>query len=430
MTAMTRFPIRVEQLSKRFRLGYRHIQSNTLRDLVAGSVRAGAGAMRSVLGRPTEPRNGREWMWALQDVSFEVPRGQVVGFVGANGAGKSTLLKVLSRITEPTRGRAETRGRVGSLIEVGTGFHSELTGRENVFLNGAILGMRRTEIERKFDEIVAFAGVERFLDTPIKRYSSGMQLRLGFSVAAHLETEILIVDEVLAVGDAEFQRKCLATMGRVANDGRTVLFVSHNASAVESLCHRAIWLRDGRVAADGLPGEVLTAYLTASADSVPERVWAPDLPPGSAGPRLLRIAVRPEDGSPGDRISTSTPIRLELEYSVGSGGAPVVAGFAMFNEQEVLLVDALEPRAEGVSPLLDAGVRRATCELPAELFTRGLYRIEVTLLDERGSLVQEPENLFLTIVDGDQASTAGGRRRASLIRPPLRWESEPVGAVR
>jgi len=220
-------------------------------------------------GDPALPgwtRPAAEDFWALRGVSFDVGRGEVVGIIGRNGAGKSTLLKILSRITRPTEGMVETRGRIGSLLEVGTGFHPELTGRENIFLNGAILGMRRAEILGKFDDIVAFSEIERFLDTPVKRYSSGMYTRLAFAVAAHLEPEILIVDEVLAVGDAQFQRKCLAKMGDVARGGRTVLFVSHNMTALSSLCQRALWLAEGRLVADGPAGEVVARYLRTTLD--------------------------------------------------------------------------------------------------------------------------------------------------------------------
>jgi lipopolysaccharide transport system ATP-binding protein len=370
---------------------------------------------------------GREWFWALSDVAFEVPTGQVVGIVGANGAGKSTLLKVLSKITEPTTGRVEIRGRVGSLIEVGTGFHSELTGRENTYLNGAILGMRRSEIDRKFDEIVAFAGVERFIDTPIKHYSSGMQLRLGFGVAAHLETEILIVDEVLAVGDAEFQKKCLSTMSRVANDGRTVLFVSHNATAVKTLCHRAIWLKEGRIAGDGPSGEVLSSYLMSSAGTVPERVWHGEPEPGSSCPvALYRVAARPEAGTPNDRITSAAPFLIEVDYWSRDPDAEVAASIALFNEQEVLLFETTEPRQNGVELSTNVRLRRAECHLPANLFSRGVYRVEVTIHHNHRHVIEEPEALYFTIFDPDDETNNGYRQRPSVIRPSLHWESSTL----
>jgi len=245
--------IRAESLGKEYRIASVRRPHNTLRDAVAGSVRSAAARLRGA------ERSGHETFWALRDVSFEIHPAEVVGVVGANGAGKSTLLKILARITEPTTGLADIHGRVGSLLEVGTGFHSELTGRENVFLSGAILGMRRTEIARNFDEIVAFSEVERFIDTPVKHYSSGMALRLAFAVAAHLEPEILIIDEVLAVGDARFQKKCLGKMQDVSSrQGRTVLFVSHNMNAVQRLCSRCLLLRAGELVAAGPTEEILS----------------------------------------------------------------------------------------------------------------------------------------------------------------------------
>ncbi|MCA1614282.1 MAG: ABC transporter ATP-binding protein, partial [Acidobacteria bacterium] len=255
--------IKVEGISKSYRLGARQAAYATLRDSIAGALRA-----------PFTRRAPRETVWALHDVTFEVEPGEVVGVVGRNGAGKSTLLKVLSRITEPTGGRVELYGRVGSLLEVGTGFHPELSGRDNIYFSGAILGMRREEIARKFDEIVSFAEVEKFIDTPVKHYSSGMYMRLAFAVAAHLEPEILLVDEVLAVGDASFQQKCLGKMGEVARAGRTVLFVSHNMTAVNQLCPRTIMLSDGRVARAGPTAEVVPEYLKAgSGGGGGEWVW-------------------------------------------------------------------------------------------------------------------------------------------------------------
>jgi lipopolysaccharide transport system ATP-binding protein len=253
---MTNVAVRVENLSKQYRIGGPQARYKTMRESLVEMAAAPVRRLRR-LGQPTPPE---ETIWALKDVSFEVEHGEVVGIIGRNGAGKTTLLRVLSRITEPTEGYAEIKGRVGSLLEVGTGFHPELTGRENIYLNGAILGMKRTEIDRKFDEIVAFSEIERFLDTPVKRYSSGMYVRLAFSVAAHLEPEILLVDEVLAVGDAAFQKKCLGKMGDVAGEGRTVLFVSHNMAAISALCQRALLLENGRKNIDGPVSSVTARY--------------------------------------------------------------------------------------------------------------------------------------------------------------------------
>src|SRR5438094_2475177 len=251
--------IRCQGLGKQYRLGPRQ-RYRALRDTLPALALAPFRGLRSAIGFGRPTAQGAT-LWALRDVSFEVSAGEIVGIIGANGAGKSTLLKILSRITEPTKGQAEIHGRVGSLLEVGTGFHPELTGRENIYLNGAILGMHRAEIDRKFDEIVAFAEVEKFIDTPVKRYSSGMHVRLAFAVAAHMETEILLVDEVLAVGDAEFQKKCLGKIGDVARRGRTVLFVSHDMSAIRLLCARAIRLGSGRIVGQGPAKEQVEDYL-------------------------------------------------------------------------------------------------------------------------------------------------------------------------
>ena len=295
--------IRVEGLGKRYRLGKRSASYRTLRETIMGLGRA--------FGRR---RNRGDTIWALKDVDLEVRRGEVLGVIGLNGAGKTTLLKILSRITEPTTGRVELHGRVGSLLEVGTGFHPELTGRENIYLNGAILGMKRAEIAHKFDEIVAFAEVERFLDTPVKHYSSGMYVRLAFAVAAHLEPEILLVDEVLAVGDAAFQKKCLGKMADVAHEGRTVLFVSHNLGAISALSTRSVLLGEGRVVADGPTQAVVERYLsmedlaspTIEADQVSNRC-------GSGPCRISRVIVAGADGRPRSEFTMGEPLRVIYE---------------------------------------------------------------------------------------------------------------------
>jgi len=303
--------VKVEGLSKRFLLGqnFEHTLSSRVGDLLRGK-----GLRRSA---------GREEFWALRDVNFEVAEGEALGIVGGNGAGKSTLLKVLSRITPPTTGRARVKGRLSSLLEVGTGFHPELTGRENVFLNGAILGMRKAEVQRKFDEIVAFSGVEKFIDTPVKRYSSGMYVRLAFAVAAHLEPDVLIIDEVLAVGDADFQKRCLGKMGEVAGQGRTVLFVSHNMAAVQKLCQRAVWMRDGQVAMAGAAGDVVGAYLESSSRPSAD---GGALPPGylfysqadeqGDNARVTRLQLLDMAGNPIEEAATFQPLRFRIEFEV------------------------------------------------------------------------------------------------------------------
>jgi len=289
--------IEADAVGKRYLLG---------EDVERGSLRAALGALGGLARQ-------REALWSLRDVSFTVGDGESLGIIGRNGAGKTTMLRLISRITEPTEGLVRTRGRVGSLLEVGTGFHGQLTGRENIYLNGAILGLRRRDIERRFDEIVAFAGFERFLDTPMKRYSTGMQLRLAFAVAAHIDTDILLVDEVLAVGDAEFQRKCTTKVRSVGEEGRTVVFVSHDLDAVASLCARCVWLDGGRVAAHGPASEVIDRYLASGLTHRGRR----DIDGLGRGPvRVDAVAVLDATGSPTDAPRRDQPFTLELEYTL------------------------------------------------------------------------------------------------------------------
>jgi ABC-2 type transport system ATP-binding protein/lipopolysaccharide transport system ATP-binding protein len=309
--------IEVEHVSKRYRLG-ESAAGRTLREAVAGSVRGLRG------------RRPREELWSLRDVSFQVTEGQSLGVIGRNGAGKSTLLKVLAMITQPTAGRSRTRGRLAPLLEVGTGFHPELTGRENVYLNGAILGMSRRDIDRRFEEIVAFAGVERFIDTPVKRYSSGMYLRLAFSVAAHLEPDILVVDEVLAVGDAEFQARCLGRMATVGREGRTVVFVSHNLEAVTQLCARAVWLDQGATRAIGPASDVVDAYLGALGRDTGSPV------DDQGGPVALRsVRVMDARGRPVEVMRRDQPFTVEVRYAVHTAVPGLDVAVHLYNTRGV-----------------------------------------------------------------------------------------------
>jgi ABC-type polysaccharide/polyol phosphate transport system ATPase subunit len=294
--------VEIDRVSKRYVLGERH---TTLRDALAASGRR--------LIRPRPDSEPRQTIWSLRDVSLEMREGEAVGVIGRNGAGKTTLLKIVTRITEPTSGLSRTRGRVGSMLEVGTGFHPELTGRENVYLNGAILGIRKAEITRRFDEIVEFAGVGRFIDTPVKRYSSGMYLRLAFAVAAHLDVEIMAVDEVLAVGDWEFQQRCLTKMGSLEREGRTILFSSHDLQAVVRLCRTALWLEEGRVQAHGPAREVVDAYLSSGTTPVGERSFADD----SRGPVALRsVRITDAAGVPRQPLHRDEPFAIEVRFFV------------------------------------------------------------------------------------------------------------------
>jgi lipopolysaccharide transport system ATP-binding protein len=302
---MSDIAIRVDNLTKRYRIGIIKKEQTEKRSLVQR-----AASPFQYLATTLRPPSDDETLWALNGVSFEVERGNVLGVIGRNGAGKSTLLKLLARITEPTSGVATIHGRVGALLEVGTGFHPELTGRENVFLSGAILGMRRSEIERKFDEIVAFSGVERFIDTPIKYYSSGMRVRLGFAVAAHLEPEVLLIDEVLAVGDAEFQKKCLGKMSEVATEGRTVLFVSHNMAAVQSLCNRGLYLQRGKVLVDGSINDAVATYLKMIEDRTQEDLSLRNDRSGRGGMRLVGVDITDQSEMSAMTLITGQPAKF------------------------------------------------------------------------------------------------------------------------
>lgn len=365
--------IRVEGLSKRYRIGLKQMMHDTLRDAVADQVRSGLKRLRGK--GPVAERD--DIIWALRDVSFEIQRGEVVGIIGRNGAGKSTFLKVLSRITEPTSGRVELRGRVSSLLEVGTGFHPELTGRENIFLNGAILGMARQETKRKFDEIVAFSEIGKFLDTPVKRYSSGMYVRLAFAVAAHLEPEILLVDEVLAVGDAQFQRKCLGKMGDVAHEGRTVVFVSHNMDAIRRLCKRAIWLDGGEVIASTDPHQCISQYLHQGIAQGATVAFDPPHQLANGMPLLLHsVTVSDEEGHPRTLYSRTSRICVHIAWQNSEPLYKPRIGFVMqtANGTDVLTaMDATSWDAEWLPP----GRRVSSCAIPEGLLNEDGYTIDV-----------------------------------------------------
>jgi lipopolysaccharide transport system ATP-binding protein len=358
--------IRVENLSKRYRLGLTH--AGSIRELVNRAVgrlkRKTEGLLPHELasahanGRQVEPDGS---FWALKDVSFEVQEGDVLGIIGRNGAGKSTLLKILSRITVPTRGRVELYGRVASLLEVGTGFHPELTGRENVFLNGAILGMTRAEVKRKFDEIVAFAEIEKFIDTPVKRYSSGMYVRLAFAVAAHLEPEILVVDEVLAVGDASFQKKCLRQMGEVAHEGRTVLFVSHNMGAVNRLCSRCLSLTQGKVCRNGLTKEVVENYLFDDCSGTAERHFSSSR---STPVQYRRIRILDHRMNVSPSLPDNEPFSVECLFEVSESVPDIYFGLIIRN-------------TEGLAVLF-ADSRDVDNEFPSN-FRPGLHKVAITV---------------------------------------------------
>lgn len=398
------FAIKVEHLGKRYLLGGRPAGQQTLRDaLLAGFRLRGLKNARA--------RRAADELWALDDVNFTVQPGEVVGIIGRNGAGKSTLLKILSRITEPSRGRIELYGRVGSLLEVGTGFHPELSGRENIYLNGAILGMRRAEIERRFDEIVAFAGVERFIETPVKRYSSGMFLRLAFAVAAHLDPEILIVDEVLAVGDAAFQQKCLNKMGDVARQGRTVLFVSHNMPAIKHLCPRAIVLSSGRVIFDGPSQDAVKAYLTSALgngngqDAQEAGLKYNNPEPDDSRPfEVTSIEILDRDGQLKSALSTGDYARFRINWRAREGLRHAGVELGIYTLEGVPLIQYSTRPVANVDVEFTRGENYIECEFAQFPLAAGQYSISVGLTrpmlewlyrnDQFGVLAVEPGDVF------------------------------------
>jgi lipopolysaccharide transport system ATP-binding protein len=367
---MSDIVIRVDRLSKRFAIGSRKASYDTLRDQVASNLTS----MFKSRNHRTEPANS---FWALKDISMEVKRGEVVGIIGRNGAGKSTLLKILSRITEPSSGFAEIRGRVASMLEVGTGFHAELSGRENIFLNGAILGMKRAEIVRKLDEIVEFAEVDQFIDTPVKHYSSGMYVRLAFAVAAHLEPEILLVDEVLAVGDTGFQRKCLGKMGEVARGGRTILFVSHNMAAVESLCTRAVMIEQSRIAQSGRTTDVIAAYLSSfpMASRVPLAERSDRKGDGTLVCTDLEFLSR--NGTPAEFIQSGQDVQFSVGYRSAAGSLRNVEMSIEFYAQSGQCMLILNSDMVGASFNLVPDAGRFTCRVKRFPLSPGEYHITV-----------------------------------------------------
>ena len=363
--------VKVENLSKHYQIGAAPAAYATLRETLTNAVRKPLASLRQKF-------ENTENVWALRDVSFTVNAGEVLGIIGQNGAGKSTLLKILSRITEPSTGRAELYGRAGSLLEVGTGFHPELTGRENIYLNGAILGMTKPEIQRKFDEIVAFAELEKFLETPVKRYSSGMYMRLAFSVAAHLEPEILVVDEVLAVGDAAFQKKCLGRMRDISSQGRTVLFVSHNMAAIRSLCDRGILLANGEKRFEGPAGECVDRYLAEVTQHATNEVDLSTVRRARGVDPTLKICklrLLTRDGRPLVRVGD--PLEMELEFTVSEPLEEVVLGVRLMSADNVSIAECRSSHCYGAIERLDPGNYSIRCRIEPNILSPGLYLLNV-----------------------------------------------------
>jgi len=425
---MSDIAIHINGISKQYHIGKME-KYKTLRDTLVDVVASPVRRIGSVLGGRAASKKG-ESIWALRDISFDVKKGEVIGIIGRNGAGKSTLLKILSRITEPTEGFAEIRGRVGSLLEVGTGFHPELTGRENIYLNGAILGMNRVEIERKFDEIVSFAEVETFIDTPVKHYSSGMYLRLAFAVAAHLEPEILIVDEVLAVGDARFQKKCISKMKDVGQKGRTVLFVSHNMPAILRLCQRVILLEEGVITADEHPQQVVRKYLSAGTNTPALREWPdPKKAPGKDIARLRAVRVCTEGGRVTDQIDIREPFSVEMEYEVLKGGFVLMPHYFFWNEDEICIFGSLDIDPAWQGTPRPAGRYVSAVQIPGNLLAEGTIYVNAALNTMNPFKAQfwEKSAVAFQVIENSGGDTARGEYTGKVggaIRPLLNWSTK------
>ena len=362
-------------------------------------------------------------IWAVKNICFNVKRGEVLGIIGKNGAGKSTLLKILSRITAPTKGRAEIYGRISSLLEVGTGFHPELTGRDNVYLNGTVLGMTKQEVDRKYDEIVDFSGVERFIDTPVKRYSSGMKVRLAFSVAAHLEPEIFMVDEVLAVGDAEFQRKCLGKMGKVSEEGRTVLFVSHNMGAITELCERVLWLENGQVKLDGLSSEVVAAYLSSKENNFCR--WTNlDTPPEDAAAQIKTVRLLSANNEETSIVNYDADYKVEIDYELIKPLRNLSVLCRLTDPQGYTIWTSWDTDStDWNGRLREPGKYLSICNVPAKWLKPGLYHLSVGLKVDRDTLAFHEYVLSLEI---SQVGYRLNPDRYGVVTPLLDWDVKPI----
>lgn len=404
--------ITAENLSKQYVLGSR--QPYSFREMLT-----------SIFRRETDEAKR---LWALRDVSFTLDEGETLGLIGHNGAGKSTLLKILSRITKPTSGRAEIRGRVGSLLEVGTGFHSELSGRENIYLNGAILGMKRAEIDRKFDEIVAFSEIEAFLDTPVKHYSTGMYMRLAFSVAAHLDPEVLIVDEVLAVGDVGFQKKCLRKMRDVGESGRTVIFVSHDMQSITRLCRRVIWLKGGDLASDGEAKRVVGEYLHEQSRTGAEKRWDLADAPGNEIVRLRATRIRDHEGDVTSTIDIRKPVVIEIEYDVIKAGKVIVPSVQLNNEQGAAIFVSHDWSEAWRTAPRDAGSYKSTVTVPGNFLSEGTVFVTVAAATHRPHEVHftERDAVTFNVIDSPDGDGARGDLAGAMpgvVRPALDWKT-------
>ena len=426
--------IKAENLSKCYRIGLKENMHDSIAESIFSFIKSPVKNYRKYrslykFDDINDSSDKSDIIWALRGVSFEVKVGEVVGIIGVNGAGKSTLLKILSKITDPSEGRAEIRGRISSLLEVGTGFHPELSGRENVYLNGTILGMRKKELDRRFDEIVDFSGVEKFIDTPVKRYSSGMKVRLAFAVAAHLEPEILLIDEVLAVGDAQFQKKCLSKMEDISEHGRTVLFVSHNMPAVTRICPRTILLNRGGVLKDGLSHNVISYYMGTEKGTRAKRDWPPKEAPGDEMVRLRSVRVRSEDGQVSEAVDIRQSVTVEMEYEVLQYSSPLFAYFHLVNEEGIELFESFENDSEWRNRPRPPGRYVASVQIPGNFLAEGIFYVTPALRSLNPEVRRYRVNdavAFQVIdsMDGDTARVDCAGGVGGVVRPYLHWKTK------
>jgi lipopolysaccharide transport system ATP-binding protein len=419
--------IQIEKISKRYRIGGLHPGYMTFREMLGDAITA---PLRRLRGN----NDDYQMLWALREVNLEIRQGELVGIIGQNGAGKSTLLKILSRVSLPTKGRVEIFGRVGSLLEVGTGFHPDLTGRENVYLSGAILGMRRAEIQRKFDQIIAFAEMEKFVETAVKFYSSGMYVRLAFSVAAHLEPEIVIMDEVLAVGDAAFQQKCLDKMHDIRREGRTILFVSHNLPAITRLCKRAILLEAGKVVADGEPHAVVNRYLNSNWNAGGRREWPDDgMAPGDSIVRLHSVGVYNEQSEPTTVVDIHRPFRIEVSYDVNEAGHILLPVIELCNEEGTEVFSTHDTNEEWRRRERAPGRYTSAVTVPGNLLAEGSLLAHVSVMSHFPATIlhiRETNAVAFQVVDADEGNTARGDYvgpMPGVVRPLLEWTHQSEG---
>lgn len=433
---MSQVIIKAEDISKQYRLGL--VGTGTVRDDMKRwwySLRGKEDPFLKI-GEANDraTKGASDYVWSLRDINFEINQGDSVGIIGRNGAGKSTLLKILSHVTQPTTGRIYTKGRIASLLEVGTGFHPEMTGRENIYLNGAILGMRKHEITRKLDEIIAFSGVERYIDTPVKRYSSGMYVRLAFAVAAHLESEILIVDEVLAVGDAEFQKKCLGKMNDVSKgEGRTVLFVSHNMAAVKQLCNSCLVLRNGELTASGETSKMIENYLASDNELITTQSWSPGNAPRNYFLEIQEVfahyrnGLTPQNGN----YSITEEIGVTVKYKVTQDGFTFIHGANFYNSEEINIFNSHDVTSHNKHERKNRGLYQATMWIPANLLSEGMLSISIAFFKASPYelFVYLEKAIFINIVDEMNGNSSRGNYThgfPGFVRPLLQWETNEI----